>query len=512
MHRRWLVGVTVLACGTGSTSQGGPDASSLDVTQPLTDASVQDANPDQRSQDGGGYTFDYFIAPNGDDMNPGTLAQPWSITAFNSKQSTYRGTKVGIIGDVAGKQTPIQYGVVGGVQTTLYSLLNTQANHPLLNIDGGMQGSPTVVASCNSSGVYTRGWAIIDPANPVGNAHATLDTAQLMGQSSNTSTQVPHPGNITIDGLTIRNFSYSAIALEYTGEATQKDDVVVQNCELYGSNTAVSTNNPGAIRLDNTSGAQILNCKFHDCQTTSTGSFYPYAYPGIMTYDSTAAAITGCTFYNIVAVQQKDATQDATISYCYMDAGSFGVAPGDSYASAYYMGINASGHTTTMHHNILLGMVWAQGGVPLSYSGNWEFYNNTCYVGNGNPIFYLNPAVGSTLHIYNNVLVPIGAGWIGSYGATRFINASTTLAPQWDNNFYLSAPTFYTGTSLDYASWQALGFDTHSHTGPSPFSGTPTAQVVSSFAVSSSSAAYSGGVAGAICGALDGSGTVGCNF
>ena len=58
--------------------------------------------------------FDFFIAPNGDDNNPGTLSSPWSITAFNTKMSTYSGKKVGIIGDIAGVQTPIQFGTVGG--------------------------------------------------------------------------------------------------------------------------------------------------------------------------------------------------------------------------------------------------------------------------------------------------------------------------------------------------------------------------------------------------------------
>src|SRR5271166_3668406 len=67
-------------------------------------------------------TFNYYIAPNGDDNNAGTLASPWSITALNTKMSTYSGKSIGIIGDIAGAQTPIQYGTVGGTRTTLYSM------------------------------------------------------------------------------------------------------------------------------------------------------------------------------------------------------------------------------------------------------------------------------------------------------------------------------------------------------------------------------------------------------
>jgi hypothetical protein len=455
-------------------------------------------------------SFSYYCAPNGDDNNPGTLISPWSITALNSKQSTYRGTNVGIIGDIAGTQTPIQYGTIGGVQTTIYSYLNSTQNQPFLNIDGGTVGSPTYIGSCNSSGTYVRGWAVIDCSNPSGGAHPSLDATLLMGQNGNSSTQVPHPGNITIDGLTIKNFCYCAITLEYTGGTAQAP--LVQNCELYNVTSAVSNNNPGCIRFDNTNGAQVLNCSMHDCVTTSSGSFYPYAYPGIMSYNSTDLIVTNCTFYNIVAVEQKDGYQNATISYCYMDSGVFGAPDGGlSYGSSYYIGINNVGQTTTMHHNIVLGMIYLIGAIDTQYLGNWEFYNNTCYVTSDNPIFNLNHGTGSTFNCYNNVLLA-QTSWNGSYGAAKFLSASTTLAPEWDYNYYTTAPTFYTGSSLSYASWQALGFDAHSHTGGSPFSATPTAQVPTSFTLSNSSPAYTGGVSGAICGAIDGSGTVGVTW
>jgi hypothetical protein len=453
--------------------------------------------------------FDYFISPTGDDNNPGTLASPWSITAFNSKMSTYSGKRVGIIGDVAGVQTPIQYGTVGGVKTTLYSKLNSQANQPILNINGGTGASSTYVGSCTSSGVYQRGWAIIDASNPSGGAHATLDAAILMGQNGNTSSQVPNPDNITYDGLTIRNFSYCAIAEESAG--ANFVNVVIKNCEFYGSTTSVSSNNPGAIRFQATTGAQVLNCKFHDCQNASGSDFGPYAYPGVFSYSSNALIVTNCTFYNIVSVQQKDGSQDAVISYCYLDAGTFGVYGGSSYGTSYYEGTNASGHTTTMHHNICLGMIWNQNATGAAYDGNWEFYNNTCYINTSNPIFYLNPAAGSTFHTYNNILYTQGS-WGAQYGSVKFVGANSALAPQWDYNYYHAAPTFYTGSLISYSSWQALGFDAHSHTGGSPFSGIPAAQVPTSFSVNTSSPAYTGGIGGAICGALDGSGTVGCNF
>ncbi len=457
--------------------------------------------------------FDYFISPTGDDNNPGTLASPWSITAFNSKMSTYSGKRVGIIGDVAGVQTPIQYGTVGGVRTTLYSIVNTQHGVPAISTNGGTAAASTYIASCNSSGVYKRGWAIIDPSNPAGGAPPTTDTCILMGQNTNSvapSQWVPNPDYITFDGLTIRNFSYCAISLENTGNF-RTQHTIVQNCEFYNGGGIPSSNNPGAIRYDNTNNAQVINCKFHDMTTSSSGTFYPYAYPGIMSYDSTGLVVTQCTFYNCVSIQQKDATQDAVISYCYLDLGSFGQSPGSGYGASYYEGTNASGRTTTMHHNIILGMIWTQGADGSSYAGNWQFFNNTCYPASGSPVFYLNPGAGSTFHAYNNVFCP-QQGWGAEYGSTKFPGANSSLAPQWDFNYYFTAPTFWTGSLISYASWQAKGFDAHSRTGGLPFSGKPTTQVPTSFSLNTSSAAYSGGIGGAICGALDGSGTVGCDF
>jgi hypothetical protein len=460
----------------------------------------------------GAITFDFFIAPNGDDNNAGTLGSPWSITAFNSKSSTYSGKKVGIIGDIAGTQTPIQFGTIGGVQTTLFSTLNSQANQPILNLNGGTSSASTYIASCNSSGTYVRGWAVIDCSNPSGGAHPTLDATLLMGQSSNTATQVPNPGFITIDGLTIQNFCFCGLALEYTGGTAQSP--VVQNCELFGSNTAISTNNPGAIRIDNTTGAQVLNCKIHDCQTTSAGFFFPLAYPGVMSFDSTGLTVTNCTFFNIVAIQQKDATQDAVISYCYLDCGDFGAFSGDSYGASYYEGTNAAGRTTTMHHNIVLGAIWTRGASNETFLGNWQFHNNTCFGAlEGFPIFLMNPGTGSTFSAQNNVLYA-QSSWNTTFGAAFFPGADSTLIPQWDFNYYLTAPTFNTsgteGTLISFTSWKALGFDSHSNAGGSPFATTPVAQTPSTFAVTGTAATMSS--TGGPVGALDGSGSVGCNF
>lgn len=467
-----------------------------------------------------GGVFNFFIAPGGDDNNNGlTPATAWSLTALNTKQSTYRTQAVGIVGDVSGTQTPLQYGQVGGVQTSIYSLLQGVtggSNTPVLSVDGGTSGSPTYIGSCNSSGAYVRGWAIIDCSNPSGGAHPTTDGAQLMGQCGDSGTQVPHPDNVTFDGLVIRNFSFSAI----TGQSasTILTNCVYKNLEFSGSNNASTSNNPGCIRLDRNS-AQILNCKFHDCAATTGG--FPPAYPGMMIYTSQGVVVTNCTFYNMAggSIQQKDSNQDATISYCYLDCGSFGVPAGAQFYGSYFEGITGAGRTTTIHHCILLGPIYLSGGSPVNYSGNYNVYNNTFYpTGSEMPIFYLQaPNAGGTFNAYNNVFYEQGGSWtVGSYGVGKLTGATSTTIPTWDYNYYLTGPQFCPsgngGTLVSYASWQGLGFDTHSHVGGNPFSGTPAAITPSSFAINSSSAAFTGSNTGGICGALDGSGSIGCNF
>jgi hypothetical protein len=63
--------------------------------------------------------------------------------------------------------------------------------------------------------------------------------------------------------------------------------------------------------------------------------------------------------------------------------------------------------------------------------------------------------------------------------------------------------------ALTFAAWKSLtGVDQSSvKIATSPFTGTPVAEVPSSFATNASAV-----IAGITCGALDGSGTVGCNF
>jgi hypothetical protein len=466
--------------------------------------------------------FDFYISPAGDDNNAGSLASPWSITALNSKMSTYSGKRVGIIGDIHGTQTPITYGTIGGVQTTLYALSNTAGNNqPALNVNGGTSAASTYIASCNSSGVYTPRWAIIDFGNPTSQGIG-------MGQNSESSTQVPNPGNLTYDALTIRNFAYAAIVFENPGGATLHN-CVVQNCEIYNGNGAKnvpSSNNPGAIRLWNTFGAVIHNNKIHDLQTSPGGADPQWGFSALMTYGSTGVAlglvVTNNTFYNCAAILTKDYNTDfANCSYNYLDHGIFGSAGagGDLDGGAITGHDPFLGVTSVIHHNIMLAGLEErpQSATPL-ITGTTQFYNNTlygtpAYGSNFDAVYCPSPGAGAALQFYRNVVYAVG-GYSTNAGCiwvkTGYLISNATF----NNNVYGSNGTplnfaLVEYSPLSFGSWKSTtGCDRNSvQVATSPFSGTPAAQVPSSFAVNSSAV-----IGGVTCGAIDGSGLVGCDF
>jgi hypothetical protein len=472
--------------------------------------------------------FDYFIAPSGDDNNAGTLASPWSITALNSKMSTYSGKNVCIIGDIAGTQTAIQHGTVGGVQTTLYALAQSQpsGDGPSLKINGGTSTASTYLTSCNSAGAYTPRWAIIDFSDPVGGALPSVE-ALSMGQSFYNVSAVPNAGYTTVDALTIQNFNYAALAFSDLGGNTMLG-IVIKNCDIHTGTTATSADNPGAILLAGAIGAVITNNKIYDLQTQGGGASPMWGFSAVRIYGIHQAALalvaTHNTFYDCSSILTKDANSDfADCSYNYLDHGSFGSAGstdsdlgmGSIVGQTPYAGV-----TSLIHHNIMLGNLGMR---PQSsgqtVTGTMKFYNNTLY---GSPNWttqdfigtYCQEAAGAAaIQFYNNIVYAVN-GYNDGAGAMLIESPYAVSNATFNNNVYGSnsngisfARTEYTPLSL--AAWKsATGCDQNSVlVSSSPFSGTPTAQVPSSFAAGSSAV-----IGGVTAGGLDGSGPIGCNF
>lgn len=127
-------------------------------------------------------TFDFFISQTGSDSNPGTLAAPWAITAFNTKQATYAGKRLGVIG--------AHYNVNSLMSSTAGLNLNLVA----LGVNGGTGGAITYVASCNSAGTYQARAAVLD-AHTIQNqiSAVTRGTSTVITVNSNAATN-PYVG------------------------------------------------------------------------------------------------------------------------------------------------------------------------------------------------------------------------------------------------------------------------------------------------------------------------------
>lgn len=444
------------------------------------------------------------------------------MVAAASALATTSGTPSGL---TFALNQPITQGKSGGVVTTLLSLYNASANQPAININGGNSSASTYVASCNSSGVYTPRWAIID-FSPSGVGSITQQNIG-MGQSSESSTQVPNPGFLTYDGLTVRNFTFAAIAFR-NDSGTVLTNAIVENCDIYNGGNLPSNNNPGALKFSNATGQIVKNCKIHGLQTTSGGADPLWGNSALMTYGTTGVTmnwtITNCTFYNCASILTKDANQDVTMSYCYCDSGSFGSAPfGDLNAGIPAGLVPSSGVTATIDHCIMLRGVGMHAQDGTTTNGSIKVTHCTIFGassgGAGLAALYMGsqPASGATVQFSHNIVYSTN----GYDAGTSSGSISVDLNQGWsvsnstfNNNVYGNGMTW--GVQNDtpissFATWQSSSsVDSTSvvlGNGVSPFSGTPSALNMSSFNTNSNAV-----IGGVTCGAQDGSGAIGCNF
>jgi hypothetical protein len=472
----------------------------------------------------GGASFDYYISPTGDDNNAGTLASPWSLTALNHNQSTYSGKRVGLMPGT------YQYGTKGGVQSqSIYAFLQTGANGCFVYVNGGTSTHPTYIGSCNALGAYSPRTAILDGSNPSGGALPNADQAYVIGNAFyGVSTPAPITSYITIDGLVVQNFTFCGIGMG-DGQTALLNGIVIQNCQVGPATCSTSANNPGGMFFGNCVGAQVLNCKILNCTTTG-GSYHPSGMGGITTYITPAAGtsgtglvVTNTTIYGCgYAIQDKDNHQWGTYSYNYFDCGTFGSYGGTgSPGAAIRSCIPGSGQTLTMHHNIMLSWgYYGYGEDGGTTTGSVVMYNNTIYqpttITNGLYGAWIQNGSGAGPHQwYNNIVYSATSNYgtnqgSGLYGAVSLNNTTGWTGANVNYNYYGTGCTFGAGSSQSYSAWQTAGYDANSHTGGSPFSSTPVSLTPSSFEVTG--AAATGGKTGGACGAMDGTGTPGCNF
>ena len=479
--------------------------------------------------------FDYYISTTGSDSNAGTLASPWSITAINTKQSTYAGKRVGIL--------PGTYDVSG-------LMFSSNAGHsPALMINGGPSSStPTYIGTCNSSGTYQAGTATLD---------AMGSTGLYSGSNSNNGTVIgaaqgysPGPGtpanwgNWTLDGIIITKWGPWAIQVgSYDGGGGNMPNCIIQNCQFVNgngsfTNTGINTTHGGCMVLYAYTNCLVHNCLFQNIINTGGNQTH---WDAITTYGigggSSGLTIEYCSFITAsgyYGIEDTGGDTGTTIRYCYFDMTANSGIPN---TQAMETGVNGSSGKTgcSFHHNIVRGgSFYDNMGFQTSPTAQTvAFYNNTWDRAGGsgaNASGFVRciEASGSSRLVtsYNNLIYDNGAGSI-TYG---YMACNTDGFALCDYNIYGTAGGFTTygasggglsSSGLSLSSWKNAigGLEAHSTTNSTnPFANNGANAL--QYQISSGSPAYQAGrvggtSGGAVCniGAWDGTvSQIGCSF
>jgi len=353
------------------------------------------------------YAFDYFIGPNGSDSNPGTLQQPWAITAINTKHSVYGGLgkKIGII---AGTYNVQALAASRGSGPGGYGIW-------VLDVDGGSAASgPTVVASCDSNGNYQRGGAVITQkvgstyGNP--NNNNSSATARAGNPTIGQSPQAPHRGYVTLDGLTLTGNISGGVQFNQVSRSTMYG-VTVKNCEFFDNNGVGSEDgdNLCCLSIAVCEAALIQNNYFHDCVGYSPGSLNHLS--AVLQWQSNHVVYEFNTAVNCGGLYGKEAPQNGnTVRYNYVDISMF--SSGDTAFSA--LSDFAEGNNSDqidIYGNVFIGMhpLTALPNLGGGSTAPINIYNNTCIISpnaGGADYYGIGTAISTAkaLRIYNNIV------------------------------------------------------------------------------------------------------------
>lgn len=236
-----------------------------------------------------GQLFDFYVGPNGDDANAGTVASPWSITALgtllnrSTSPTNTTGCKWPSYGGATGKRVgflPGYYtqGKFNGAVTKLYDLGQNEvfANGPgccILVQGSASAASPVYFGACDSTGR-----SFTSPVLPTVTIDGSLNGqgggvqgsvpsyfSTLIGQTedgTNGST-LPTFGNVVFDGIRFVGAGYFVGAFgNGIGGATWGNLVTFKNCEL-GFSYGFHDDNPALLFFDAVQ-YQVQNCWLHD--------------------------------------------------------------------------------------------------------------------------------------------------------------------------------------------------------------------------------------------------------
>jgi len=431
--------------------------------------------------------FDFYISTSGSDSNPGTLAAPWALTSLQRSS--------GNNGQMAGKRV----GLIAGTYNMGSMSGDGNYQNPILNVPAGSAGSPTYLASCDSSGNYSAGAAILAMGSN-GTANSCIGQNQGGG------------GLFTIDGLVIDgggggnpsyNGTFNGSLIDYWpgGGAGM---AIFQNCEIRNLTATGSGNNmAGIFSQGSTNSLTINNCYFHDIYKEAQSDHCH----GIEFYSTVGAVIQYCTFVrcdggiSFKGQGQGGGESGCTVAYCY-----FGTMRGSNYGTGVGLrGFDLTGRTTApnvVHHNIFndVGVQDRKNDVGSTVSQPTTWYNNTIYDTEGANYGVDLMTTGNNLITYYNNLTVASA----PTGNFRIQLTNTLVLLDYNgyfalNNNFGAMWRYNESTQNSLANWRAAtGGDANAISGSSiPFVGAITTAVTSQqFQLASGSPASGAGRVG----------------
>jgi hypothetical protein len=339
-------------------------------------------------------TFDFYISTTGSDDNPGTLASPWAITAINTKRSTYRGKKVGLLAGIYDLSGMRPFDGSGG-----------NSPPPILHVAAGTASSPTVIKS-----VVPRA-AILELKSSSG----VRSNKPAIGQFGR-GTGAAEKSYVTIDGLTVRGGAFWLMSF-FGGTPSDYSQyslgIVIQNCHLHDSILPMQDNNP-AIWIDCCIDPIVRNNLFHDISDVSAGGVGPCA---VMTLSVRGLVMEYNEGYNLrtfLLDKHNDgnggyASDGFIIRYNYVH----------DIADTFIMGLDTEYHSNSptgpynacyVHNNVLVGCgaAWyTKINAPTRMDVN--IYNNTFVLTRnlpGDNGGWWGPSAAATHQIsyYNNII------------------------------------------------------------------------------------------------------------
>lgn len=347
-------------------------------------------------------SFDFYIGPTGSDSNDGlTPETPWAITALNSKRATYTGATVGLMDGTYNVKSLLD--------------ANTDIDEWALDVDGGMDGSPTIIQSVNPR------QAIITAKD--GSTYGNAASTPLLGHSGTTA----HRGYVVFDGLKITGHSRLAIRIGIYAVGSRIPGVIVRNCEFTDMNGSAFGTNSGLnfeqLELNRCTGYKVQNNSFHDNVGEIAGSNDHFS--ALLTWECDQGLIEYNTCVNSGGLYAKEWEQwGHTIQYNHVDVSA--LSSDTSQALQDFCGSSVdNGVGTTIHHNVLIAGQVATLVQTLGEGGfitpSLSFYNNTCIIkpsiASRGPLFR---TVAGQLSFYNNIIVDQSAG--GSDHAAVAVN------------------------------------------------------------------------------------------